>query len=351
MSLFLLAFLHGSRDASACETFGQETILADLSHPDLAESSGLAASRATPGALWTHDDSGEPELFRFTLDGNITQHSFEAAGNRDWEDLAAASCPGAGDCLYVGDIGEDRSDPSEIRVYVGREPRGDGRVVLVERWDLRWPGTPRDAETLLVHPCTLDAWLVTRGDTTEVFRIADDRGPLQTDLIPVATLNVTEPITSGDFSPDGTALVLRSDTSVWRYRVSTDDPDAHWTDEPEKLFDLTRTGEAIAWDLDGDLLVTDEGQPTPVGRIACEDVPPPVCEAPSRCGCATDPFAPTRIPGLLTPGLLVFLSARRRSCVTEAAHRPPRSASERPASDAVHPATPGAPRTARRSKA
>jgi MYXO-CTERM domain-containing protein len=304
--------------APACETFGQETILADLAHPDLAESSGLAASRETPGALWTHDDSGDPVLFRFTLDGTITPHAFDAAGNRDWEDLAAADCPGSGSCLYVGDIGEDRSDPQEIRVYVGREPRGDGRIVLVELWELRWPGAPRDAETLLVHPCTLDAWIITRGTTTEVFRIPDDRGPRPRELVPIGVLDVDEPITSGDFSPDGTSIVLRSDASVWRYRVSDTDRDGHWSETPERLFDLTRTGEAIAWDLDGDLLVTDEGQPTPVGRIACEDAPPAVCEAPNRCGCAT---TPTQM-GWLTALLLAFPLVRRRwSGTADARHR------------------------------
>ena len=314
----LTSLLHGALPASACETFGQETILADLAHPDLAESSGLAASRETPGALWTHDDSGEAVLFRFTLDGTITRHGFDAAGNRDWEDLAAADCPGAGTCLYVGDIGEDRSDPSEIRVFVGREPRGDGLITLVERWNLLWPGgSGRDAETLLVHPCTLDAWVVTRGATTEVFRIPDERGPKPSELIPVATLDVDEPITSGDFSPDGTSLVLRSDTSVWRYRVALDDLDAHWSQPPERLFDLIRTGEAIAWDLDGDLLVTDEGQPTPVGRIACEDPPPLVCEAPGRCGCTTSPVS----AAWFSPAVLLCLWARRRWSDSGAARR------------------------------
>jgi len=274
--------------AFACETWGPVTELRDLVHPDLSESSGLAASRSIPGALWTHDDSGEEVLFRFSLDGQVSKHAFSGASNADWEDLASASCPGSGDCLYVGDIGSDRSNPGEIAVYVGREPRGDGSISLVERWELAWPGTPRDGETLLVNPCTLDAWIVTRGETTEVFRIPDDRGPRVRALIPVATLDVDEPITSGDFSPDGSALVLRSDRTVWRYEVDPTDPDGHWSTTPDKLFDLPQPGEAIAWDLDGDLLLTDEGNPTPLGRIPCEDaVGPTVCEAPGRCGCAT----------------------------------------------------------------
>lgn len=275
--------------ALACEAWGPVTELRDLDHPDLAESSGLAASRVSPGALWTHDDSGAAELFRFSLDGTVTKHAFPSAGNRDWEDLASAPCPNGGDCLYVGDIGAERSEPG-LTVYVGREPRGDGPIRLIERWELVWPGAPRDAETLLVNPCTLDAWIVTRDATTEVYRIPADRGPKPRELEPVATLFVDEEITSGDFRPDGGALVLRSDTTVYQYEVDPAAPDAHWDTTPTALFALTRTGEAIAWELDGDLLVTDEGRPTPVGRIACEDPGEPAfCETPARCGCAATP--------------------------------------------------------------
>ncbi|MEZ4318498.1 MAG: hypothetical protein R3F61_13380 [Myxococcota bacterium] len=274
--------------AFACDAWGPVTALRELDHPNLDESSGLAASRQTPGALWTHDDSGDAVLFRFSLDGTVTEHPFPSADNKDWEDLAIAPCEGRGDCLYVGDIGAERGTPGEITVYVGREPDGDGPIVLKDRWELTWPGTPRDGETLLVSPCTLDAWIVTRGATTEVFRIPAGRGRKPLPLEAVATLQVDEPITSGDFSPDGTALVLRSDRTIWRYPFDPAAPDAHWSTAPERLFDLVQPGEAIAWDVDGDLLFTDEGRPTPVGRIACEDpVVPEVCAGPTGCGCAT----------------------------------------------------------------
>ena len=174
--------------AWACERWEPLAQLASIQHPNLTESSGLAPGRRTPGSIWTHDDSDEPNLFRFTLDGQVTEHPVAGAENRDWEDIASADCAGSGSCLYVADIGADRTDTGELTIYVVREPAGDGPATLIDRWELRWPGAPRDAETLLVHPCTLDAWIVTKGQPSEVFRVPSKRGRKPLDLEPVATL-------------------------------------------------------------------------------------------------------------------------------------------------------------------
>jgi hypothetical protein len=36
---------------------------------DLPEASGVAASRRTPGVLWSHNDAGQPTLVALTTDG------------------------------------------------------------------------------------------------------------------------------------------------------------------------------------------------------------------------------------------------------------------------------------------
>lgn len=272
--------------ALACDSFGPLTQLASIEHPKLTESSGIAPSRRVPGALWTHDDSGDASLFRFSLDGTVTEHPVADADNKDWEDIASAACPGAGDCLYVGDIGADRGDPRAITVYVVKEPRADGPARLIQRWELAWPGAVRDAETLLVHPCTLDAWIVTKGEPTEVFAIPADRGREVVDLVPVATLSIDERVTGGDFSPDGRSVVIRSDDRAWRLPFDPDAPDANWSALPTLVVEDLSPGEGLGWDLDGDLLFTAEGFPTAVSRMACATAAPEVCE-PSGCGCTS----------------------------------------------------------------
>ena len=272
--------------ALACESWGPLTTLIPLEHRDLTESSGLAISRRTPNVLWTHDDAGEPNLFRFTLSGEVSKHEVPGAHNRDWEDIASAGCPGLGDCLYIGDIGAERSDPQVITVYVATEPRGEGPATVVEQWNLSWPGVPRDAESLIVHPCTLDAWILTRTNPPEVYKIPAERGRTEVALLPVATLPLDEPLTAADFSPDGTQIVLRSLDKAWRLPVSADSNEPSW-DAPSLITEGLASGEAIAWDLDGDLLLTSEGFPTPLGRMACSDGQTPTVCQPKRCGCQT----------------------------------------------------------------
>ncbi len=267
----------------ACEQWGSPTTLAPLEAPGLTESSGIAPSRRTPGLLWTHDDSGNAELFRFGLDGTVSIHTVPGADNADWEDIASAPCGNRDACLYIGDIGAERGDPGTIRVFVVREPRGEETARLLERWELHWPEEPRDAETLLVHPCTQEAWIVTRGTPTEVFAIDPDRGPTPTLLERVAVLGVG-PITGGDVAPDGSAVVLRSLEEAWRWPVGSDGR-VDWAAAPERVARGLEPGEAITWEPDGDLILTSEGSPMPVGRIPCV-VPSdtPVCVA-ERCGC------------------------------------------------------------------
>jgi hypothetical protein len=274
----------------ACERWAPLTALAPITAPGLEESSGVAPSLRTPGLLWTHDDAGAPELYRFGIDGTVTTHPVPAADNRDWEDIASASCGGR-TCLYIGDIGAERGTPEELQVYVVVEPADeDDPASLRELWELRWPSTPRDAETLLVHPCTLDAFLVTRGEVSEVFAVASDRGPRATDLRPVAALSVPD-ITGGDFSPDGTALVLRTREAVYRWTVDPDDPEAVFSTEPVLVVDGLTPGEALTWEPDGDLILTSEGAPTAVGRLACDQpADAPVC-TPTGCGCRTAPWS------------------------------------------------------------
>lgn len=270
-------------DALGCTAWAPPAQLLPIEHPELTESSGLAASRLIRDAVWTHDDSGPAVLFRFTLDGTLTLHEVPDASNEDWEDLAAAPCRGGGSCLYIADTGIGRDLPGEMEVYVAREPRGDGPATLVEVWNLTWPDAAHDAESLIVHPCTRDAWIFTKARPAEVYRIPANRGLRRRPVERVATLAVDALLTGADFSPDGTQIVLRSNEAAWVLPFDVDDPDAHWSDRPTEVATLPR-GEGVAWDVDGDLLFTDEGLPTPLARMAClEPSPEAVCAR--SCGC------------------------------------------------------------------
>jgi hypothetical protein len=104
-------------DPSVCKASGSLMRLNGL-----PEASGLVASRATPGRLWSHNDSGTPELIAFDAKGNISGRvSITGARVEDWEALASAPC-GKGNCLYVADIGDNDGKRRDISIYRVPEP-------------------------------------------------------------------------------------------------------------------------------------------------------------------------------------------------------------------------------------
>ena len=94
----------------------------------VSESSGVGVSRAFPGILWTHNDSGHPpDLFAITFAGQLVAH-FQLPGAEmvDWEDLALAPCPATlsqnQTCIYIADTGDNFQHRRKVQLYVLPEP-------------------------------------------------------------------------------------------------------------------------------------------------------------------------------------------------------------------------------------
>src|SRR5438046_1248526 len=91
-------------------------LLARLSDQRITESSGIARGDATKGVLWTHNDSGDgPYLFAIDMKG-VTLARFEIPGakNVDWEDIANGPGESGGPAIYVGDIGDNSRNRSDL---------------------------------------------------------------------------------------------------------------------------------------------------------------------------------------------------------------------------------------------
>ena len=284
--------------AAVCESYApaEEVVVVDA---PVGESSGLAAARLRPGVYFTHGDAGgDPVLFAVDLDGRyLGSHLVRGASLFDWEDVAAGPCPDDGEpCLYVGDIGDNAAIRDTVSVYVVREPEEGEDADLVETWEGSYPDGPRDAETLLVHPCTGERYLVTKGEdaTGTVYRLADD-GKLE----PVADLALDDDtsITGGSWNETGDRVVLRTRERIFAWDTSTEDGEGHWTDAPVMLAEVDEEqGEGVAFASDESLVTSDEGQPLRLHRFACEATRDSdgVCSfVPSGgCGCATERRAP-----------------------------------------------------------
>lgn len=272
--------LASSARGDSCASYADpERITVDATPVD--ESSGLAASRTRPGVFFTHDDAGgDAVLYAVDLQGGaLGTHLVRGAALVDWEDLSPGPCPKDGaPCLYVGDIGDNDGVRPYVTIYVVPEPAEGEDAKVVEAWDATYPDGPRDAETLLVHPCTGDVHVVskTSDGTGTVYRLpADRRGELVLQRVADLVLDDERAITGGQWDADGDRLVIRTRERLWEWRTDPADPDGHWDEPPVEVAAVDEVqGEGVAFATDGSLVTSDEGHPLSLHRMRCEDPSP-----------------------------------------------------------------------------
>jgi len=287
--------------ADTCPEYGPAETTGQVRIAGLEESSGVAASRVRPGVFFTHDDGGPAQIRAFRTGGQALESiDIQGADNVDWEDIAAAPCPDKGECLYIGDIGDNDENRSTVVVYVVREPEeGDDKARVREQLVAQYPDGPHDAEALLVHPCTGRVHIVTKDDdgASTVFRFPalSEIGKEVVTLEKVASLTIDGPIaearrvTGGDYDLDGDRVVLRTGAEMLEWDIDPTAPNKHWATAPRRLAAADeQQGEAVTFDLDGNLVTTSEGAPMPVAVLPCTTAPANhECVFPqSGCGCA-----------------------------------------------------------------
>lgn len=129
--------------------------------PGLAEGSGLAISRRQPRRFFAINDSDAPELIVLEANGSVRgKVTVRGATVVDWEDVTSGPCP-AGNCIYIGDIGDNDARRQSITIYRVLEPRDGEQVAVVSRFDAVYPDQPHDAEALFTGP-TGRLFLVTK---------------------------------------------------------------------------------------------------------------------------------------------------------------------------------------------
>ncbi len=225
-----------------------------LEDPRIIESSGLARSTRFPGVLLTHNDKGDTARYFAVDEAGTTQAVVSLTGRTptDWEDIAA----GPNNMVWLADIGDNDQVRSTISVYRVREPTGlRDQTVGWTRFRFSYPGGPRDAEALLVHPSTARLYVVSkeRDGTAAIYRAPSQLS--STDINPLERVRTAIPnrITAGDFSPGGSAFVLRDYTQAYVYPSLTGTPQVvALPSQPQgESATYTRTG--------GGLLVGSEG--------------------------------------------------------------------------------------------
>jgi hypothetical protein len=250
---------------------------------ELAEASGITASRRTPGAFWAVNDSEQPVIYALDAKGVVTGRvRLTGAKVEDWEAIAAGPCR-SGTCLYVGDIGDNNGTRKQITIYRVPEPAiGDDMTATAEVFHATYPDGPQDAESLVL---TSDGslYIVTKGEKGSValYRFprelrAGSTMPLQRVAKPrePGKSPNSERITDASASPQGDWIVLRTNRAATFHHLK-ELMAGNW--RPAHVVDLADLdepqGEGVTLTADGTLVVVGEGggksAPGTLARLTC----------------------------------------------------------------------------------
>ena len=235
-----------------------------VNNSEIDEASGIAASQANPGVIWTHNDAGDiARVFAIDEQGqNIGQITFSDIKARDWEDIAVVPSHLDGvSYLYIGDIGDNEEHHEYVYIYRIPEPVIALEQVPVEikftETDtiiLKYPDNPHNAETLFVDPVSRDIYIVTKHKEHALVFRATVPQPISEPVLMeyVTTLNISN-VTSGDISSSGNELILKNYNNVYSWKYTIGDPlEQVLLNSPKPLpYVPEYQGEGICWDQSG----------------------------------------------------------------------------------------------------
>jgi hypothetical protein len=222
-ALLVVVFLSRPHNtAGPCEVVNRALL------KDVPEASGLAVSRRNPGLLWTHNDSGHDEvLYAIDQTGTLRGKVRVPARLRDWEDVSAAPCNKGGDCLYIGDIGDNEMSRRTIQVTRIAEPNPDDRQTgRPEAISLMYPDGPHNAEAMFVADERI--FIITKDRVGMLYRSAAAVGDVLSAFNRVSTnirlqriahLDLVG-VTDAEMSPDGATIAVRTADEVVMYAAA-----------------------------------------------------------------------------------------------------------------------------------
>lgn len=284
--------------ASCVGDYQAPTVRGAVGEPALLEASGLVASPAQEGVLWTHNDSGDSaRLFALATDGRaLGSYALPHVEAVDIEDLAAGPCPDlSGPCLYVADTGDNKLRREQLVVYAVPEPlvapdrplaRGAEApfvwifpLTIPERANIEALVVLPDASAMLLFEKSVD-------ERARVFRYAAPWTPVLSATVEVvgelsipSAVPALRQITGADVHPAGERVLLRTYSSVWEATLKLVEgrPSLSALRELVSAVDEPQ-GEAVAWDAAGTGIWTLSESPSgeagpPLHHAACTATP------------------------------------------------------------------------------
>ena len=269
----------------SCSTNTPETATSTFSGPrdialvdaKLPEASGLASSVVNRGSMWSVNDSGNPaEVYLIDSMAHVILTCKLPVENRDWEEVLVGPGPINGKTyVYVGEIGDNNAIYDTKYIYRFEEPSvGDATtgeavkdIILADTLKIQMPDGRRDTETMLIDPLTKDLYIISkREDSVGVYKVPQPFTKEVMTARKVAKIPFFK-IVAGQFSPDGTEVILKDYDHVYYWKRSKDEPlETLLLRKPELLpYEREAQGESLTWKPDGSgyytLSETNPGKP------------------------------------------------------------------------------------------
>lgn len=267
-----------AQPACGCE-LGPARLAGAVTMDGADELSGLAVS-TQPDLIWAHNDGDKPELFALTATGaakGVAQ--LTGALLVDPEDLAIAPCV-SGQCIYLGDIGDNQQTRTSVQIYEIDEPLDFRGIVQVgfRKFDVSYPDGPHDAEALFVDPRDAASYVITKQRATPSTVFLMPRGAATTTAMAVAEFAVPggdEQITAADLRVDecGVRLLIRTYSSIWELAAPTGTSivELFATPATSRPVPVEAQGESVAFLASGHGYVTvTDGLDPRLSRVTCQ---------------------------------------------------------------------------------
>jgi hypothetical protein len=244
-----------------------------MSDPRITESSGLAASQAHPGMVYTNNDSGDRARV-FAVDiatGRVV--GVTSVTNAKWHDAEAMALVNGK--IWVADIGSSRPPGEERALYVFDEPGPGNHRVSAVRYPIKLGGGEVETEAIAITPARI--LIIARGwPYGPVFVLPR---LLKADSVNVARVSpfpLPAPVWTSDatVTSDGRFVLVRGVVQVEVHDART------WKLKHVDVIPMLQQGETIAMEPgDKSYLIGSEGSNSPLVRIpfdpASFTTPPP----------------------------------------------------------------------------
>lgn len=260
----VVASLAGRAGAATEAALDEPAVTID--DPRITESSGLAVSRSDPTLAYTVNDSGgATEIYAIDLESGDVVGVTEV--NAPFVDVEALALEDGR--LWIADTGDNNAVRSDVTLLVIDEPGRASRTVTPTRYPLVIEGGPTDIETVLVDPSDSRVHLVTKGLMGGSVLAAPSSGLVRDRPTTMTHVTAGMPalVTDGAFSPDGSTVALLSYGLVWT--LAADD----WQIVGRQALPPLQQAETLAFVTDDQVLVGNEGSPSPLYRLSLEPVP------------------------------------------------------------------------------